>query len=455
VVIGIRQAVYATAIHNHQSIGISRKIAHVERLISLVGLLTMVALAWLMSPHKRRVSARIVVGGLLLQFLFAVIILRTEPGHLAFEAMGGFFTNLLSCVDAGSEFMFDFVADETPIGAGKSATATTNSYRLVQSFAFRVLPSIVFFSSLMSMLYYLGIMQKVVALFAWIMQKTLQTSGAESLSAAANIFVGQTEAPLVIRPYVASMTISELNAVMVGGFATIAGGVLAAYVSMGVSAGHLITASVISAPAALMLAKVMQPETEHAKTLGHVEIEIEQKHVNLIEAAASGASDGMMLAINVAAMLIAFLAIIAMLNGLIGWTGGWFGFQGDAAWTLEKGLGYLFYPMAWLMGIQSADCYTAGELLGIRTVANEFVAYDRLGVYVASGANNPLSQRSVTILTYAISGFANFSSIGIQIGGIGGIAPERRSDLARLGLRAMIGGTLACFMTACVAGILV
>ena len=426
-----------------------------ERLISLIGLLTMVVLAWLMSPHKRRVSARIVVGGLLLQFLFAVIILRTEPGQLAFTAMGGFFTNLLSCVDAGSEFMFDFVAEETPIGAEESATATTNSYRLVHSFAFRVLPSIVFFSSLMSMLYYLGIMQKVVALFAWIMQKTLQTSGAESLSAAANIFVGQTEAPLVIRPYVASMTISELNAVMVGGFATIAGGVLAAYVSMGVSAGHLITASVISAPAALMLAKVMQPETEHAKTLGHVEIEIEQKHVNLIEAAASGAADGMKLAINVAAMLIAFLAIIAMLNGLIGWTGAWFGFQGDAAWTLEKGLGYLFYPMAWLMGIRSADCYTAGELLGIRTVANEFVAYDRLGVYVASGANNPLSQRSVTILTYAISGFANFSSIGIQIGGIGGIAPERRSDLARLGLRAMVGGTLACFMTACVAGILV
>jgi len=426
----------------------------VERLISLVGLLTMVALAWLMSSHKRKIGPRIVLGGLLLQFLFALVILRTAPGQVAFEAVGSFFTNLIGYVDAGSEFMFDFVATEVPPKPWVADPAT-NSYRLVHSFAFRVLPTIVFFSSLMSMLYYLGAMQKVVALFAWIMQKTLRTSGAESLSAAANIFVGQTEAPLVIRPYVASMTVSELNAVMVGGFATIAGGVLAAYVSMGINAGHLITASVISAPAALMIAKVMQPETEQPKTLGRVEVEIQQESVNLIEAAAGGAADGMKLALNVGAMLIAFLAIIAMLNGLIGWTGTWFGFDGERVWTLETGLSYAFWPLAWLMGIRAEDCFVAGELLGTRTVANEFLAYDGLGVYMALGADNPLSERSVTILTYAISGFANFGSIGIQIGGIGGIAPGRRSDLARLGLRAMIGGTLACFMTACVAGILV
>jgi len=426
----------------------------VERLISCFGLVAMIALAWLIGSHKRKILPRLIIGGLLLQFAFAVVILRTDPGKYVFRVTGDFFTNLIGYVDAGSAFMFDFVASEKPL-EGTGGVAVTHSYRLVRSFAFRVLPSIVFFSSLMSMLYYIGVMQKVVAFFAWIMQRSLGTSGAESLSAAANIFVGQTEAPLVIRPYISSMTVSELNAVMVGGFATIAGGVLAAYVSMGINAGHLITASVISAPAALLIAKVMQPETEHSKTLGHVEIDVEQKSVNLIEAASSGATDGMKLAINVGAMLIAFLAIIAMLNGLIGWTGRWFGFAGPHAWSLERGLGYVFFPFAWLMGIPAKECLLSGELLGIKMAANEFLAYDRLGAIVHSAGPHRLSDRTVTILTYAISGFANFSSIGIQIGGIGGIAPERRADLARLGLRAMIGGTLACFMTACVAGILI
>ena len=415
------------------------------RLISLAGLFTFIGLAWLMSSDRRRISPRIVAGGILLQFAFALLILKTTFGNVAFQAMGDFFTTVIGYVDAGSAFMFNVHprGDETGLPA---------TFTLLRSFAFGVLPTIVFFSSLMSILYYLGIMQWVVSMFARVMQKTLGTSGAESLSAAANIFVGQTEAPLVVRPYVEGMTVSELNAVMVGGFATIAGGVLAAYVAMGVSAGHLITASVISAPAALLISKVMHPETERPKTMGKVDVQVTTKHVNLIEAAAAGASDGMKLAINVAAMLIAFLALIAMLNGFIGWAG--HQVAGAASeWKLETGLGILFYPFAWLMGIPGQDCALAGEMLGLKLMATEFVAYGQLSDHIA-GTREALSPRTVMILTYGLSGFANFGSIGIQIGGIGGIAPGRRADLARLGLRAMIGGTLAAFMTACVAGVL-
>ena len=320
-----------------------------------------------------------------------------------------------------------------------------------RSFAFGVLPTIIFFSALMSILYYLGVMQMVVRFFAIIMQKTLGTSGAETLSAAANIFVGQTEAPLVIKPYVNDMTLSELNVVMVGGFATIAGGVLAAYVGFGIDAGHLMTASVISAPAALMIAKIMQPETEVPRTAGGSALETEKtKCVNVIEAAAEGASSGLMLALNVGAMLIAFVALVAMCNGFIGWAGGYVvGEEAAKSWTLERGFGYLFAPFAWLMGIPADECLKSGEILGTKTVINEFVAY------LSLGDTKGLSPRTVTILTYALCGFANFSSIGIQLGGIGGIAPERRGDLAKLGLRAMLGGTLAAFMTACIAGVLI
>jgi CNT family concentrative nucleoside transporter len=282
------------------------------------------------------------------------------------------------------------------------------------------------------------------------MARMLGTSGAESLSACANIFVGQTEAPLMVRPVLGRMTLSELHAVMVGGFATIAGGVLAAYVAMGVNAGHLITASVISAPAALLIAKVMQPETEHSKTLGTVELDVEKTSVNVVEAAAGGASDGVKLALNIAGMLIAFVALVEMGNGLFGWVGMQFGFEGESAWSLQRAFGLVFSPLAWLMGIPWSECRIAGEILGTKTVLNEFVAFADLSTRQAA-----FSERSFTILTYALAGFANFSSIGIQLGGIGGIAPERRSDLARLGLRAMIGGTLAAFMTACVAGLLI
>lgn len=414
-----------------------------ERLISLLGLFSMVGLAWLMSSHRRRIPWRIVGGGMALQFVFALLILKTGPGQLVFVWMGDFFKLILSYVDHGSAFLFN-------VYPRPGDDPMPPVYTLWRSFAFGVLPTVIFFSSLMAILYHVGFMQKVVQFFAWIMQKTLGTSGAESLSAAANIFVGQTEAPLVIRPYVQEMTLSELNAVMVGGFATIAGGVLAAYVAMGVDAGHLITASVISAPAALLIAKVMQPETEQSKTLGTVRLEVEKTSVNVVEAAAGGASDGMKLALNIAAMLIAFVALVELGNGLFGWVGARFGFEGAAAWSMQRAFGLVFSPLAWLMGVPWSECKQAGEIIGTKTVLNEFVAFAEL-----AGRRGELSDRSFTILTYALAGFANFSSIGIQLGGIGGIAPERRSDLARLGLRAMIGGTLAAFMTACVAGLLI
>ena len=412
-----------------------------ERWVSLLGLFAMVFFAWLMSSHKSKVSLRIVVGGMLLQFGFALFILKTSVGELVFNGMGSFFTNILSFVEEGARFVFNMNGIED---------GATN---LLTTFAFGILPTIIFFSSLMSILYHLGIMQIVVKGFAVVMQKTLGTSGAETLSAAANIFVGQTEAPLVIRPYVKHMTLSELNVVMVGGFATIAGGVLAAFVGMGIDAGHLMTASVISAPAALLIAKVMQPETETTEASGATQSVDSTECVNVVEAAAEGASAGLTLALNVGAMLIAFVALVAMGDAIINAVGRFFetrlSVEGASAWTLRLALGYVFYPFAWLMGIPKEECLLSGQLLGTKMAATEFVAYIDL-----AAAREQLSQRTFDILTYALCGFANFASIGIQLGGIGGIAPERRGDLARLGFRAMLGGTLAAFMTACVAGLL-
>lgn len=419
-----------------------------ERLISLFGLAVMIGLAWLLSSHKTRVSPRVVLGGLLLQFVFAYFVMRTRAGIRLFDAIDAAFMALIGCADAGSEVLF---------GEGFRE----------HYLAFSVLPTIVFFSAFMSIFYYLGVMQWVVGLFARLMRWTLGTSGAETLSAAANVFVGQTEAPLVVRPYLASMTLSELNSVMVGGFATIAGGVLAGYADMlagyeelGVGAKDLLAASVISAPAALLIAKVMQPEVDQPKTLGSVKIEVKDPSVNLLDAVVAGTTGGLQLALNVGAMLIVFFALIAVVNGLLGWFGvqahelGLVGGEAPPAWTLEAAFAYLFAPVAWLMGIEWKDCLPAGELLGIKWFATEFVAYQRLGEWAGEESTVELSARSVKILTYALCGFANFASIGIQIGGIGALAPERRADLARLGLRAMIGGSLAAFMTACIAGIL-
>lgn len=404
-----------------------------ERVVSAFGLFVMIGLAWSMSAHRWRVNWRLVATGLALQFTFAWLTLKTEPGRMTFDQLGALFSKVLDFVDAGAMFVF-----------GKDFK---NTY-----FAFKVLPTIIFFSSLMSVLYHLGLMQRIVQAMAWVMQRTMHTSGAESLSAAANIFVGQTEAPLVVRPYVAKMTDSELMAIMVGGFATIAGGVLAAYVGMGIDAGHLMTASVISAPAGLLIAKVLQPEVDHPATLGHAETKLPQTNTNVIEAAADGASEGLKLALNVAAMLIAFLGLIAMLDWMLGSLGEiCFGQK----WSFSILLGYLFSPLAWLIGVPRTDCVRVGELLGVRMATNEFVAYQMLADWINDPSKGvALTERSRTLLTYALCGFANFGSIGIQIGGIGALAPERRGDLARLGLRAMLGGTIACLMTACIAGVL-
>jgi CNT family concentrative nucleoside transporter len=317
-------------------------------------------------------------------------------------------------------------------------------------FAFKVLPTIIFVSALTTALFHLGIIQRVVQALGWVMQRTLGTSGAESLSAAANIFVGQTEAPLVIRHYLERMTESELMAVMVGGFATVAGGVMAAYISMGIDAGHLLTASIISAPAALLVAKMLQPETGRPETLGKIHVEFERTTVNVLDAIAVGAAEGARLAVNILAMLIAFLALIALADTLLAWLG----HQVGREWTLASGLGYLFAPLAWLMGVERADVLAVGELLGLRTAANEFIAYEKLAEWLKPESPVHLGRRSQVIATYALCGFANLGSIGVQIGGLGTLVPSRRQDIARLGWRAMWGGMLACFMTACVAGIL-
>lgn len=410
-----------------------------HQIVAGLGYFVMIFLAWLMSSHKGRMPWRVIIGGSLLQLLFASVLLHTKPGLETFRLMGDCFTQLLSFVDAGCEMVF-----------GKDFRE--------HFIAFRVLPTIIFFSALMSVLYHLGIMQVLVKVLGRVMQLTLGTSGAESLSAAANIFVGQTEAPLVVRPYLAKMTKSELMAIMVGGFATIAGGVMAAYVEMGISAAHLLTASVISAPAGLLIAKVLQPEVETPATTGTENYQMQAETGNLIEAAASGTSEGLQLALNVGAMLIAFLSLIAMvdygLEHLSAWLMAKAGIAGPPL-TLTRILGALFAPLAWLMGIEWKECAASGELLGLKLVATEFVAYDRMSMWMKAAPDlRPLSERSVVIMTYALCGFSNFASIGIQIGGIGALAPERRRELSQIALRAMLGGTLACCMTGCIAGIL-
>ncbi len=402
-----------------------------QRVVSLTGLAVIIGLAWLMSSHRRIVNWRVVAGGMLLQLVFAVLVLKTAPGQWLFTSVGDFVTRLLDFVDAGAAFVFGPNFHEFP-------------------FAFKVLPTIIFFSSLMSVLYYFGVMQWVTKAFAVVMQRVMDTSGAESLASAANIFVGPTEAALVIRPYISSMTGSELMAVMVGGFANAAGGVLAVYISMGMNAGHLITASLISAPASLLLAKVMEPETGEPVTRGRVRMQVTHGAVNVIHAAASGAADGLKLALTVGAMIIAFLALIAMVDAGIVWLGAQLGWE----WSLAAGLSYLFAPLAFIMGVEPADCLKVGELLGTKIVANEIVAFKQLANWMQPESSIHLSERSLVIATYALCGFANFGTIGIQIGGIGPMAPEREPELARFGLRAMFGGLLASCMTACIAGAL-
>ena len=430
------------------------------RLRGLLGVVLLTVGAWALSVNRRRIPWRIVLWGLGLQFIFALLILRTPFGAGVFAAANDVVLAAVGFTLEGAGFLFgDLVWNNVPVGVGAPGNAdfaAEGQYvaRTGAFVAFNVLPTIIFFASIMTVLYHLGFMQRVVGGIAWVMQRTMRTSGAETLSAAGNIFVGQTEAPLLVKPFVDNMTRSELMAVMTGGFATVAGGVMAAYAGMLVGffpdiAGHLMAASVMSAPAALVVAKLMVPEEEQAETAGQLKTQVERPDVNVIEAAARGASEGLKLALNVGAMLLAFLAMIALLNAVLGWAGGLVGIE---ALSLEGVLGWLLGPVAWAMGVPWQDAASVGSLMGLKTVATEFVAYLGLADAMAQGQLTP---RAATIATYALSGFANFSSIAIQIGGIGGIAPGRRQDLARLGLRAMIGGSIAAFMTAAIAGVLI
>jgi len=444
------------------------------RLRSMLGMAALLLIGWVLSTNRRLIQWRVIIGGTVLQLAFGLFILKTALGVAIFAGVNDVVISLLGYTIEGAQFLFgNLVFNNVPVGSGAAGNApmvpdgqtvaATGAF-----FAFNVLPTIIFFSSLMTLLYYFGVMQAVVRGVAWVMMRTMKTSGAETLSAAGNIFLGQTEAPLLIKPFIAKMTLSELMTVMTGGFATVAGGVMAAYVGMLVFyfpdiAGHLLAASVMSAPAALVFAKLMVPETEEPVTRGTLEVNVEKIDVNAIDAAARGAGEGLHLALNVGAMLLAFIALVALLNAVLGWTGdvtritsllhgaGWLG-EGQRL-NLESLLGWLLAPLAWLMGVPWQDATTVGSLLGIKTVLNEFVSYLQLSTLLAGGSD--LSPRSVVIATYALCGFANFSSIAIQLGGIGGIAPSRRSDLARLGLRAMVAGTLAAFMTATIAGMLV
>ena len=429
------------------------------RLMGLVGIATMLGLAWLMSYDRRRIDWRLVGTGLGLQALFGIIVLKTGPGRAFFSWVGDLITGLLRFQEQGARFVFgNLVQSTVPVGTPGAGGMIDTSAGYVAStgayFAFNVLPTIIFFSALMSVLYYLNVMQLVVKGIAWVMQKTLRTSGAETLSASGNIFLGQTEAPLLIKPFVGTMTQSELITVMVGGFATVAGGVMAAYIGMlsGLVpniAGHLLAASVMNAPAGLVLAKMIMPETGTPVTRGTLQMDLAKTDTGVMDAAANGAAQGVQLAINVAAMLMAFVALVALLNAGIGWVGHWWG-QPDL--SLQWILGQLLRPLAWVMGVPWGDTTYVGGMIGLKTSLNEFVAYAQFATDLNRGVE--LAPRSTLILTYALLGFANFSSIAIQIGGIGGLAPSRRSEIARFGLRAMIAGNLAAFMSAALAGML-
>jgi len=397
------------------------------RVVSLSGLLVMMLLAWGISVDRKRMNIRLILSGVALQFILAVLILWTFPGRLIFSYARIFVTQLVRFSDTGAEFVF---------GSGFKE----------HFFAFSVLPTIIFISSLMTVLFYLGILQKVVAVFSKVMVYIMDVSGSESLATASNVFVGMAEAPLIVKPYIKTMTRSELMAMMTGGMATISGATLAAYAGLGADPGHLLTASIISAPAALVIAKIMLPEVEESLTKGVVKVVIPKEDVNILDAACRGASEGAKLAINIAAVLICFIAFVALLN----WALLVLPNVGGAPLTLERILGWFCAPVAWIMGVEWKDAGTVGMLIGKKTIMNEFVAYIDLVKY-----KDVISERSFTIATYALCGFANFGSIAIQIGGYGSLVPTRRKDFAKLGLRAMIGGSLAAFMTASIAGVLI
>lgn len=404
-----------------------------EQWISAIGCLFFLGVAYFLSEDKKAIQWPTVLWGMALQLLLALLILKTQVGQSIFQFLGQKTQGLLDFTKIGSQFIFGNLVD------------SQGSWGFL--FFTMVLPTIIFMSSLMSALYHLGIMQRIVQVIAWLMMKTMKVSGAESLAAAANIFIGQTEAPLVIKPFISNMTRSEIMSLMTGGMATVAGGVLVAYVGFGVDATHLLAASVISAPAALVCAKIMVPEKEKSETFGKCHLHQEKLYQNVIEASAQGASDGLKLAANVAAMLLAFIALIAMLNALLGWFAGLFGFE---AVTFESILGYFNAPFAFLMGVPAHETLKIGSLLGKKLVLNEFVGYVDL-----VAMKDELSPRAQMIATYALCGFANLSSIAIQIGGIGTLAPNKKEWIVKYGIKSLIAGTLACYLTACIAGLLV
>ena len=403
-----------------------------QRIIPLIGLGTIIGLGYLLSSHRHNIRWKTVFSGLFLQVFLFVIILKTDLGIAVFDGAKNLFTETLNHSMKGARFIFGDLASPEKHGF---------------IFAFMVLPTIVLVSSLMSFFYHIGAMQIVIKIMAKTMVKVMGTSGGESLACAANIFVGQTEAPLVVAPLLKGMTRSELMSLMTGGMATVAGGVLAAYVGFGIDAGHLLTASVVSAPAALVCAKLIVPETEISQTIGDVKIPLSQAHTNVLEAVTVGARDGSKLALNVASMLLAFVALVSLINALLSWCGGFIGFP---ELTLELIMGYCFAPMAFLIGIPWGELTAVGSMLGKKIVLNEFVAYLDLKDMIKAES---LSPRAVMISTYALCGFANFSSVAVQIGGIGGLVPSRQNDLALLGMRSLIGGTMACLMTACIAAV--
>jgi len=411
----------------------------------LFGLAVLISFAFSLSNNKKSVDWKQIASGVGLQIVFAILVILVPGGRAFFNAISKVFVKVIDFAMSGAQFIFGDLAKSTEFGF---------------IFAFQVLPTIIFFASLMAVLYHIGLMQKIVQAMAWVMLKVLRISGSESLSVAANVFVGQTEAPLVVRPYIAKMTDSELFTMMVGGMATIAGAVLAAYIAMlgGADetlrlfyARHLLAASVMAAPATIVIAKLLRPETQQSMTRGSVKLEVEKTATNVIEAAANGAADGVKLALNVGGMLLAFFALITMVNFPLEWLGQVTGIESSIGQPLSLSLvlGVILSPLAWIIGIPWSEAVMVGGLIGEKIVINEFVAYMHL-----VEIRDTLSEHSVLISTYALCGFANFSSIAIQLGGIGGLAPNRRSDIARLGLRAVLGGTLATMMTATIAGVL-
>ncbi|MEX0332150.1 MAG: NupC/NupG family nucleoside CNT transporter [Puniceicoccaceae bacterium] len=433
----------------------------------LFGIACLTGICWLLSRNRKAIDWRLVIGGLLFQLVLAVVILKIPHADKPIEWVSGFFVTLLGFTDSGTQFVFGFLGagpdfwDRVNAGIG---TDGFTGFGLI--FAFKVLPTVIFFSALTSVLYYLGWLQVLVKGFAWMLQKSMRLSGTESLAAAANVFVGQTEAPLMVKPYIADMNKSELMCLMTGGMATIAGGVFGAYVwilggsdpvAQSLYAKHLLTASLLSAPAAIVAAKILFPQTEPVEH--ELKVSKEKMGENAFDAVCQGTTQGLMLALNIGAMLITFLAFIALFNYLIGLAGSVTGLDGVVAeatggaydgLSLEFLFGIVFAPIAWMIGTSAGELLAMGELLGIKLVANEFVAYERLGQMLQEGG--VLTQRSVIIATYALCGFANFSSMGIQIGGIAVLAPSQRGNLSRLALLAVVGGTAACLYTAAVAG---